>query len=798
MKSPMADQDPKSNCQNGQARSAGWGRALRIALQVGALGALASGCLTRPVVSRQPTTKVNFTSVVRTAAIDKVDLLFGIDNSLSMGDKQVLLSEAVPDLLTRLLQPNCVNKETDEVYGASDANGQCAQGEPEFEPVQDIHIGIVSSSIGGVGVSGVCTGGRANDKAHLINRTLNGGTVSNASPANFLAWLPRDKKGNENKPKPPVPELNDRGTLESSFKDLVVGVGEDGCGFEGQLESVYRFLVQPDPYGAVVLEPDPANADAPPIARLDGLDGELLQQRRDFLRPDSLVAIVMVTDEDESTVDPLEFGGRGWVIEDVNRAMTRGTSACLQDPASKDCFSCLLQAAAGDPECSKGPYPKTEDDDNIRFFDMKRRFGIDPRYPVKRYVDGFSKNSVPDRNGEHPPADNGKPSFSYVGTANCTNPLFATELPGGPGEEICKLKRGPRTPDLVFFALIGGVPWQLLTTEPDNFSNANNANYKDTLDATDWLRILGSDPDNYRYDGINPHMLVSTDARAGMGGGNVANTREWDTTLPGRGKVDLQYACTFDLAQAKNCDLVGGKPPDGCDCAPDNASGDPFVPPDVPLCDPADKKTQIKGKAYPTIRQLMVARSMGDQAIVASICPQYADAASKDSGGTPNPRWGYRPAIRKIVDRLKNALAGQCLPQPLKGKDEPPGPVGCLILETLPEGQTGCDPSKGLTDPDPQILEKFREQQIEEAGGKEAAGDILNRTVCEVKQLVSGQDFQGESCAELDVPGWCYVTGKAAGNCPQKIIFSKAGNPEIGVVTSLQCIKQGSGVEDGK
>src|SRR5215813_11149710 len=76
---------------------------------VGVAGVAGAGCITRPVVSAAPTTKTNFTAVVRQAAIDKVDILFAIDNSASMGDKQLLLAQAVPDLLTRLLTPNCVD-----------------------------------------------------------------------------------------------------------------------------------------------------------------------------------------------------------------------------------------------------------------------------------------------------------------------------------------------------------------------------------------------------------------------------------------------------------------------------------------------------------------------------------------------------------------------------------------------------------------------------------------------------------------------------------------------------------------
>src|SRR5258708_3323593 len=49
------------------------------------------------------------TRVVRPQAVDKLDVLLMIDNSASMGDKQDYLAAAVPDLVARLVTPNCVD-----------------------------------------------------------------------------------------------------------------------------------------------------------------------------------------------------------------------------------------------------------------------------------------------------------------------------------------------------------------------------------------------------------------------------------------------------------------------------------------------------------------------------------------------------------------------------------------------------------------------------------------------------------------------------------------------------------------
>jgi hypothetical protein len=58
-----------------------------LAVVVAGLGVVGAGCLTRPLATGEPALKTNFTTVVTNQVIDKVDLLFDIDNSASMGDK---------------------------------------------------------------------------------------------------------------------------------------------------------------------------------------------------------------------------------------------------------------------------------------------------------------------------------------------------------------------------------------------------------------------------------------------------------------------------------------------------------------------------------------------------------------------------------------------------------------------------------------------------------------------------------------------------------------------------------------
>jgi hypothetical protein len=196
-----------------------------------ATGAAGVGCLARPVGTQPPTTKVNFTSTVSQQSVDKVDLLFMIDNSASMGDKQQILADAVPNLLVGLLQPKCVDPatgnpkagstQTADPKGNKGNNFNCPMGtEPEFSPVTDMHIGIISSSLGSYGGDVCPDGGRQNDKAHLLNIGPMSMPIPEASPSNFLAWYPQNDANTDKMrhPDPPVTPFGDVTTLSTAHR----------------------------------------------------------------------------------------------------------------------------------------------------------------------------------------------------------------------------------------------------------------------------------------------------------------------------------------------------------------------------------------------------------------------------------------------------------------------------------------------------------------------------------------------------------------------------------------------------
>mgnify|MGYP001248758273 CR=1 FL=1 len=840
---------------------------------VGALGIVAAGCLTRPVVSNNPVTKTNFTTVIQNQTVDKLDLLFMIDNSASMGDKQALLAQAVPDMITRLVQPVCVDGMGNPTGGNANPDGTgCGNGKPEFPPVHNMHIGVITSSLGGRGgdecpTTGTGSTNPANmalsahndDRAEMINRGGNPAdpTVENAvadatAPDNFLSWFPSVPANQGAMPPPTTPVTqvgaSGMGGLIGDFTQIIAGVHEHGCGFEAQNEAWYRFLVQPDPFDNIS-KPDQVHA------QLNGYDDTILKQRSDFLRPDSLVAVIVVTDENEEVADPLSIGGQGWLYENSTfpggpGPAPEGTIECNQPvdpnnptttgPYGPNCTSCGFMNVKSDPNFAMrcpndgasgtGGYLDSADDQiNVRFFHQKQRFGVFAGYPISRYVRGLTKATVPDVPHEHD--NNGNYTGDQDSQANCVNPLFAENLPTShTAGEICKLTRGPRTPDLIYYAAIAGVPHELLQDPAClgmQAAGQNNCPQKDKLTESDWTAITGADPEHYDFTGADFHMIESEDPRTNNPGpwANASmcpptaanncdpiNGREWD---PHKG--DLQLACRFDIrpqygGTGKDCTSM--KYSGACDCT----SGNPIL--NNVLCDPNTPTLQIYGKAYPSVREMEIAHAMaqqnaqaGGQGIVSSLCPIHVTEM-----GANDPLYGYRPAVNAIVNRLKTALSAQCVPQKLV-PDPTCGNYPCLVLVSLDKEAvagnaslcknpgSACDPKLGLITPtgnDIDVVAKFCDAQEAAWKSSMTGPEPYTVPVCEMQQLyqpapgapstcpspAKAGDFDANgSCAGSPDQGWCYVTGVAAGGCGHSILFTNA-EPPSGSNVSLQCIEQ--------
>jgi hypothetical protein len=532
--------------------------------------------------------------------------------------------------------------------------------------VSDINIGIVSSSLGDVGANVACPADPSAvkykpdqaDMGHLMG-SLSRGVGTGANAQGFLQW----RVGGAN---PTDPEA-----FSSNVQQEVSAVGEDGCGWEAQLESWYRFLIDPVPYKQLARVQCAGSASAAPncvqpATSADNrilLDDTLLAQRAAFLRDDSLVAIIMLSDENDCSA---QVGNQTWVVFNIEdtRPMFKGSSVCTVDPNDKCCYSCPLTPPAGcqvDPACSADAQNINRlapelDGQNLRCFDQKRRFGISFLYPTQRYVNALTQfelcwNAL-DLSTEGCSAEDLRP-----------NPLF----------------EGGRLPSAVFLTGIVGVPWQIIQAGVDPYGRpiaANDLRFKSyaelTLDQT-WDQILGSPgvawqpatatrPEVSSSPRIPPTLpqMVESPAfpRPGVVVGNPINGRDYDT---GQGTVtqeggtpradDLQYACIFPLSPARDCSTLNPNY-DNCDCYQGVF--------DRPLCEQtpgvsAAGTTQYWGKAYPGSRELEVLKGFGEKttnSIVASICARNVDRPA-------DPDFGYRPAVSAIIERLQNQLPGR-------------------------------------------------------------------------------------------------------------------------------------------
>jgi hypothetical protein len=581
--------------------------------------------------------------------VSQIDLLLVVDNSRSMADKQALLSMVAPDLLSELLNPACLDGGGNPVPAAMQPGptGACPAGtQRDFPPVYDVHVGMLSSSLGTFGADGCpdtttfsCPNNATNtsndDHGHLVTRVdpCAPGNVPTYQSEGFLAWDPQMKLN--------PPGETQLGSLSSpglvkSLHDLVVGDGQSGCGFESQNESWYRFLVDPTPYQSISLVNNQV--------QLSGIDTALLQQRSDFLRPDSLLVVVVVTDETDTSIKeyssyPL-FGAPELHLPHPRQdCYTKGPT----DPCCASCGQVTPAGCLPDPMCMSSPsYTQADENTSLRAFGLishKQRYGIEFFYQPSRYVTGLTASTVPNVNDVQVP-----------------NPILV----------------GGRPPQRVFYAAMVGVPWQLVARQkngvPDlvwgvsaldpkavgGFKTYDELNLQDPDGNVFWDDIAG-DPEKY-VPALSPYMQESTTPRTGVdpitgiatsppgspNGTNDLNGHEWSIPTP---PGDIEYACVFPIFPPIDCSVPGAV----CDCSGPSAATNP-------LCDPNPQDNmnttlQTRAKAYPGIKHLAIARGMGTQGIVGSICAYQVD-------DTHQPNYAYRPFVKTIVDRLKPAIRG--------------------------------------------------------------------------------------------------------------------------------------------
>ncbi|MET0385308.1 MAG: hypothetical protein ABW321_05080 [Polyangiales bacterium] len=205
---------------------------------------------------------------------NKLDLLFMVDNSKSMAGEQASLRRAFPRLFTTL-----------------------TGGEGGPSSLTDLHVGVVSSDMGIPGVNFPPCSADGGDDGRL-QHTPRGEGCDATDPAFEPHFLSFDSTGSQ--------------VIDKLASDVgcIATLGTDGCGFEQQLEAPFKALwpsvyidangevVTPNPYRFLATsEPGVWGRGDVPVAQ-GGNAGFL----RSPLTDESLIAVVVVTDEEDCSV----------------------------------------------------------------------------------------------------------------------------------------------------------------------------------------------------------------------------------------------------------------------------------------------------------------------------------------------------------------------------------------------------------------------------------------------------------------------------------------------------------------
>jgi len=212
------------------------------ALAIVAVGACTTHRLAAPTPSTSTLDKQQYTQSLKR----KLDILFMVDDSPSMAPLQTKLSQQLGNFMDAL-------------------------SDPTTGRLPDLHVAVVSSSLGGGAWNNVPQCGAGQHPGDDGGKFLQGAGSAGHGSCTMLhagqTFLANGDGGT-------APNFD--GDIRDAFKCMAL-LGDDGCGFESQFESVYYALYKgshPD---------DPDNGG--------------------FLRDDALLAVVMVTNEDDCSVN---------------------------------------------------------------------------------------------------------------------------------------------------------------------------------------------------------------------------------------------------------------------------------------------------------------------------------------------------------------------------------------------------------------------------------------------------------------------------------------------------------------
>ena len=215
------------------------------------LSAMLGSCVAPPVEAPQTTVEQQTNVSTAQTIKNKVDLLFMVDNSFSMDAMQAELLAKFPSFLAAF----------DKLAHPTDGSM------PQYP---DLHIGVVTSDYGAGNVAaGVCDASPGGQ--HGLLQPVGAAAASSCKPPTGAAFIQYAYGAGGDTCN--IPGGCSSASLGAQFT-CAASVGSKGCGFEHQLESVYAALTTTTGPNA------------------------------GFLRPDAILAVVFVTNEDDSSSPP--------------------------------------------------------------------------------------------------------------------------------------------------------------------------------------------------------------------------------------------------------------------------------------------------------------------------------------------------------------------------------------------------------------------------------------------------------------------------------------------------------------
>jgi len=232
------------------------------------------GCPHEDLTPIEPCTVAGVSKSISTSGVDKVDLLFMIDNSKSMRVNQENITVQLPRLV--------------KILASGDKDGDNKQ---DFTPVSSLHLAVVTTDMGtqaGPRSSTLANGGcnklnsagaPVGDDGVMINTsTSTAAGCAGLSGARYQTFVPSAMGA-------------DASAFAAQFA-CIAAVGIGGCGLEQPLESIWKAV------GPSADTSQPYNHFVYGVGH--GNFGD--KANAGFLRDDSVLAIISVSDEEDCSV----------------------------------------------------------------------------------------------------------------------------------------------------------------------------------------------------------------------------------------------------------------------------------------------------------------------------------------------------------------------------------------------------------------------------------------------------------------------------------------------------------------